>query len=65
VDVQYCEDAAGVVRHSSRAQTVDLKGMLRAGQMNEFDDEGVGVGALFEGNMGNDAYFCSETVSQI
>jgi hypothetical protein len=33
------------------AVQMDLKGMLRAGQMNEFDDEG--VGALFWGNIGN------------
>lgn len=55
VDVQCCEDTPDVVRYSSKAQTVDLKGMLGAGQMNEFDDEGVGVGELFEGNMENDA----------
>jgi hypothetical protein len=51
--MQCCEDTPDVVRYSSDAQNVDLKGMLRAGQMNEFGDEG--VGALFEANVGRDA----------
>jgi hypothetical protein len=51
------------VRYSSIAKNVDLKGMLRTGQRNEFDDEEVAhfLRVLWEIM----PYFCSATVLQI